>query len=165
MRIYLLGTVMAAALVLAGIAGAGGWATVGVAPMPPDGGEAGATWEPRLTILQHGRTPLDGVQPSITIRNDDTGATQTFPARPTGTSGVYAARVVFPKSGTWRYEIADGFSGTHTFAPITLAADGGGGGVPALAWLAAAAGLALGALLLLARRLRRQPELAAAGSR
>ena len=43
---------------------------------------------------QHGRTPLEGVAPTVHIRSGDT--TRTFVAEPTGKPGVYHARVVFP---------------------------------------------------------------------
>ena len=43
--------------------------------------------ERQLTILQHDRTPLDGLSPTITIRNG--GATKSFAAKPTGKTGVY----------------------------------------------------------------------------
>ena len=60
-----------------------------------------------MTILQHGRTPLDDLSPTITIRNGD--ATKTFNAEPTGKAGVYRASVVFPSAGKWNYEVNDGF--------------------------------------------------------
>jgi hypothetical protein len=121
MRKLILAAVVGAALALAGGAGAGGWATVGVTPLP-SGDET--IWTPTLTILQHGRTPLDGVKPAITIRNDGTGATHTFAATPTGTSGVYSARVEFPGPGVWAYTIDDGFSQTHTYKPVEIVAPG-----------------------------------------
>ena len=51
----------------------------------------------------------------------------TFRARPTGRTGVYRARVVFPNAGMWRYEVYDAFTEyggarTHTFAPVKIAA-------------------------------------------
>ncbi len=79
---------VAAALALATGAGAGGWATVGVSPEPPGGGEVGAVWNAELNVLQHGRTPLDGVQPTINLRNRDTGERASFAAKPTGEGGA-----------------------------------------------------------------------------
>src|SRR5688500_18313094 len=157
MRI-LLATVIAA-LATAGTAAAGGWATVGIDSQPPDGGGPGSTWDVELNVLQHGVTPLDGVNPTITIRNLDSGDTRTFPATPTGEPGKYAAEVVFPSAGRWDYEINDGFSQTHTFKPIAIvgdaaAAPGDGGSFP-VAWTIAgstAVLLALIALFVIARR-------------
>jgi hypothetical protein len=140
---------------------AGGWATVTLAP-PPVGLEADATWTAQLTVLRHGRTPTDGAAPSITIRGN-TG-TQTFRAKPAGTTGTYVAHVVFPTAGSWDYEVSDGlaatgygYSQTHTYAPVDIAPGiGGGSGVPA--WpiaLAAIALVAAGAIALLRQRGRR----------
>jgi hypothetical protein len=69
-------------------------------------------------VLQHGVTKLDGVKPEIRISNGDAHA--SFPALPTGRPGEYHADVVFPREGTWRWEIWDGFSGTHTYAPVLV---------------------------------------------
>jgi hypothetical protein len=175
MRRLVLVVATAAALTAAGTALAGGWATVGVSPGPPDGGGPGSTWNVDLNVLQHGRTPLDGVVPTITIRNRDTGDTQTFTAKPTGEPGKYAAEVVFPTAGTWEYSINDGFSQTHTFKPISIgdgpaaavrsgdraptpapAGDSSSFSVPWTLAGTAAILLAIAALFLIARRTRTQ---------
>jgi len=87
-------------------------------------------------VLQHGRTPLDGLKPTLTIRKSPPRVTsgvakgrpttRTFAARPTGSPGVYRARVVFPSAGTWRFEVYDGFvqyngARTHRYAPVRIA--------------------------------------------
>ena len=150
------------ALATAGTAAAGGWATVGLDTMPPDGGGPGSTWDVTLNVLQHGVTPLDGISPSIVIRNLDSGETKTFVATATGEPGKYAAKVVFPSAGRWEYVVNDDFSRTHTFKPITIsgdaaasgATDGDGGGfsVPWTIVGSAAILLALVAMFLIARR-------------
>ena len=124
MRKLLIATVAAAALAVPGSVAAGGWATASLGP-PDDGLQAGDTWNARVTILQHGRTPLSGVEPTVTIRKDK-GTTLSFPARPTSDVGVYEAEVRFPSSGTWSYEVYDGFeqyggAQTHTFGPVGIA--------------------------------------------
>ena len=100
MRKLLLG--MAAVLTLvamgAGSARAGGWATVGLSSLPPKGG--GTSWDVEVTVLRHGRTPTAGAAPAVIIREADGGKAIRFPARPTGKTGVYAARVEFPSAGT-----------------------------------------------------------------
>jgi hypothetical protein len=121
MKRLLLGLALAALLVPAA-ATAGGFATVQLSSLPA-GTDAGGTWTPTLTILQHGVTPLDGLQPAVRI-SDGSGDLQTFPARPAGEAGTYVADVRFPTEGTWRYEIWDGFSQTHTYSPVTIG-DGG----------------------------------------
>jgi hypothetical protein len=172
MRTTLLLALVAAALAVAGTASAGGWATAGV-NQPPDDIAAGAVWKANVRVLQHGRTPLNGVKPTITIRNVETGKTQTFRARPTGESGVYAADVVFPSGGTWRYEVHDGFgqyggARTHTFAPVEVAGPSGDTG-GSLTWTIAGStvlALALAALLLAGLRpSRRRGALATASLR
>lgn len=141
------------ALALPAAGAAGGWATVQLSSLPA-GTTSGGTWTPELTILQHGRTPLDGLSPIVRISNDK-GAAEQFAATPTGTAGHYRAEVRFPSSGTWRWEIWDGFSQTHTYAPVTIG-DGGGEGafptVPVTGAALAAVGLAGLALLALRRR-------------
>lgn len=157
MRTFLV--TLAAALALPAAAAAGGWATAGLAP-PPDGIEAGTTWPATITLLQHGRTPLEQVKPSITVTDAGSGGSTTFPARPTGKPGVYVAEVVFPSAGEYTYVVDDGFSQVHTFAPVQVAGPGaaatdGGGGLPAWALgLVAAAGAAALALVALLRRRR-----------
>jgi hypothetical protein len=130
MRKLLIATVAAAALAVPASAAAGGWATASLGP-PDDGLQAGDTWDARVTILQHGETPLSGVEPTVRIRNDK-GTTLSFPARPTSEPGVYQAEVKFPSSGTWSYEVYDGFeqyggAQTHTFGPVAIAPGSGGG--------------------------------------
>jgi hypothetical protein len=109
----------AALLALPGAAGAGGFATLGVSSLP-DGTRPGGTWRVTLTVLQHGRTPLDGVRPVVHIRSADGATTRSFAARPAGKPGVYRANVVFPRAGCWNSEIDDGFSQTHTFTPVRI---------------------------------------------
>jgi hypothetical protein len=125
---------VAAALALAGTAAAGGWATVQLSSTPR-GLSAGEPWVVDITVLQHGRTPLDGLKPTLTIRKVapriTSGVakgrpTRTFAARPAGRPGVYRVRVVFPSAGTWRYEVYDGFvryggAQTHRYAPVRIA--------------------------------------------
>jgi hypothetical protein len=155
MRAFL---IVVAVLVFAAPAAAGGWATAGLGP-PNDGLGAGDTWRAEVTILQHGQTPLVGVQPKVIISNE-AGVRKEFAAKPTGKAGVYVAEVKFPSEGQWTYAVYDGFTQyggakTHTFAPVQIG-PGNGGGFSLPVWpLAAAAALAaVAAGVLLARRLR-----------
>jgi len=161
MRQLVVLSALAIALVTAGTAGAGGWATVGLAPLPT-GIDAGETWRAQITVLRHGITPTDGAAPSLTIRNKQTGETATFGAKPTGKTGVYEASVVFPEAGDWSFAVATGYgeSATTTYAPITVAPGPAGGAdtgsfpiVPVAAVAVALALLAAGVFG--ARRLRR----------
>lgn len=153
------------ALVAVPAATAGGWAIVGLSSLPKDV-SAGGVWSVDLTILQHGRTPLEGVQPVVRLNRDGgSGGTLEYAAKPTGKPGVYHAEVRFPKEGTWRYEIWDGFTRSHTYAPVQIRPADSPSSFPtlpvtgiALALVAAAAALAL-----FTRRLRSTPQPAAAG--
>ena len=108
---------------------AGGWATVSLSSTP-DGLSPGQPWLVELEILQHGRTPLDGVEPSIVLTERATGATRTVAAEPTGRPGMYEARAVFPGAGRWTYAVDDGFSQVHDYPAVTI---GGTGSAPATA--------------------------------
>jgi hypothetical protein len=129
-RRLLLLLVPLALLVAAPSAHAGGWATVGLSSMP-EGTPPGQPWDVDITVLQHGRTPLEGVTPTVHISSGDT--TKTFVAKPTGEAGVYRARVVFPKPGRWSYEVHDGFISdfAHKFPPVEIG-DGRSRAVPAV---------------------------------
>src|SRR3954470_7952529 len=90
-----------ALLALPAVAGAGGFATVGLSSLP-DGTAPGTPWHVTLTILQHGRTPLPGLNPVVRIRSADGKTARTFAARPARRPGIYTADVVFPAAGRWR---------------------------------------------------------------
>lgn len=137
-------------------ASAGGFATVGLSSLPSDT-KAGGTWSVDLTVLQHGRTPLQGISPTLTIANGD-GDTRTFTGTPTDKPGVYHVEVVFPAAGTWSYEVWDDFSQTHTFKPVEIVAPGNGS-FPLLPVGGTALALMLaGALVLFLRRSRSAPQ-------
>ena len=118
MRYLIVASALVAALAAAATAGAGGWATVGFAPLP-DGTGAGETWTPKITVLQHGQTPLGGLTPVVTITGDE--RMETFAATETSEVGVYDASVVFPGDGDWRVVIDSGFGeSTVTYGPVTI---------------------------------------------
>jgi hypothetical protein len=134
------------ALVASATASAGGWATVGMDPLPTGVGP-GDTWNTNLTILQHGQTPLTGLSPTITITLADTGTSKTFGATETEEPGVYRASVVFPEAGSWRI-VADSTFGDSrlTYGPVTIeptrgAGAGSGDDFPVLPLLAVLGGL------------------------
>jgi hypothetical protein len=179
MRRLLLTTLVLAGLAYPQVAGAGCWATVTLAP-PPSGTAAGDVWTARMTVLQHGRSPLPDAadaRPTLTIRNDATREQRTFTAQPTANAGVYEAQVVFPSSGAWRYEVFDDFTSwngegapcarTHELASAQIGAGpgakgsagpGGDGAGGLLLWsflggaTAALGGLAAAAVLVRRRR-------------
>jgi hypothetical protein len=110
-----------ALLVLPAVAGAGGFATVGLSSLP-DGTAPGTPWHVTLTILQHGRTPMSDLRPTVRVASADGQTVRTFAARSTGKAGRYTADVVFPSAGRWRYSVDDGFTQTHFYAPVAIGA-------------------------------------------
>ena len=153
--------VLAVAAIVVPVAGAGGWATVGLSSLPPTGLEPGQAWPVDITVLQHGQTPLSGVTPVLRIRDDGGKVVGTFRGAPTTKAGVYRTVARFPAEGTYTYEVDDGFTRhgqakAHTFEPVTIGP--GERSFPYLpAGIATVAGLAAAALLLV-RRTRRRPE-------
>ena len=133
MRSFVLVPSLLVALAVSGSAQAGGWATVELASSP-QGVSHGDTWRAELTVLRHGVTPTDGAAPAITIRSLETSRTERYPAAPTGTTGVYAADVVFPEPGRWSYEVDNGLAATGygesaatTYPPVSIGPKAGGG--------------------------------------
>jgi len=169
MRSLLITVALAAALVAAPSAFAGGWATVGL-DSTPAGVQPGDPWDVNITVLQHGRTPLEDVQPTLTIRNGD--SSKTFDAKPTDKPGVYAASVTFPSAGRWTYEVNDGFitQQPHTFPAVQIgdpvsapaaATTTDDGGVNLTWLLLGGVAFVLAALILLVRRHQRHEPQAA----
>lgn len=114
-----------AAAVLVPAASAGGWATVGLSSLPPNGLEPNQAWPVDITVLQHGQTPLSGVTPVVTVRDDGGAPVGRFTATPTDEVGTYHAVVRFPAEGTYTYEVYDGFdeyggAQTHTFDAVVI---------------------------------------------
>jgi YtkA-like protein len=136
-------TALAVALVAPTTSLAGGWATVGLSSLP-DGAQPGEAWVVDLTVLQHGRTPLEGVEPSVRIRQARGGTDKTFVAKPTERAGVYRARVVFPSAGRWTYAVDDDFSQVHELGSVRI---GGGGGQDTVTATTGSDGISLGGAL------------------
>jgi len=122
---------LVAALAVVGTANAGGYATVGLSSLPT-GVAAGEPWDPDITIRQHGVTPLEGLTPTLTIRNEATGASRNFSASATGEPGVYRAHVVFPERGSWNIAVATSWwgEGGLTLGPVAIEDDPTGGAEP-----------------------------------
>jgi hypothetical protein len=149
MRYLIALAALVAALAVPAGAGAGGWATVGFAPLPDDVGP-GDTWKPEITILQHGVTPLDGLSPTVTIAGAETS--EVFMAVATGEPGKYVANVVFPSAGSYGITIDSTFGDSKlTYGPVDIraggapATTGGGDGDSVVTVLAAIAAIALAA--------------------
>jgi hypothetical protein len=125
-RLFLLlalATVTAAALTTAAFAKEGGVELSST----PYGTPPGDSWSGTLTVF----TP-DGSgaasNPSITIRNLETGETQTFPTKPakvptTAHEQSFVFDVVFPTAGRYRYTVSDGVSDREYEFPIVQIVD------------------------------------------
>jgi hypothetical protein len=118
------------ALLAAPAALGGGFATAGLSSTP-DCVAPGQPWKVDITVLQHGRTPLQGLTPRVRIRSGSTA--REFTATPIGKPGVYRAEVIFPKAGRWDYEVLDGFINEmpHTFPAVEIGACGNAPATPA----------------------------------
>lgn len=140
---------------------AGGWATAGLSSTP-EGVAPGKTWSVDITVMQHGRTPLDGVQPAVII-TDKAGKATRFDGKPTGKPGIYRAEVVFPAAGKYDYTVDDGFGNgfPHEFPTAVIGGAAASPSAPAAGsdstpwWpfaLAAAGLVAMGGVLIRRRR-------------
>ena len=125
-------TALAALLIAPATTLGGGWATVGLSSVP-DGAKPGEPWVVDLTVLQHGRTPLEGIAPRVLIQGAGDGGEKAFVAKPTERAGVYRARVVFPSDGSFTYSVDDDFSQVHQLGTVQIGAGGEGAAATARA--------------------------------
>lgn len=102
---------------------AGGWAVIVLDELPRNI-VAGRPLTIGFTLLQHGRTPLDGLEPKI-ITNLYKEQEFVLRAEPDGKPGHYTVTVTFPKEGEWRWFI-DAFSMKQLMPMLTVAAPVGG---------------------------------------
>jgi hypothetical protein len=151
MRLLIALSAVAVALAAAGAAQAGGWASVSVDPLPT-GIEEDETWRTEITVLQHGQTPLNGLEPVLTIREATTGLSREFRAAPTEKAGVYETGVVFPEAGQWNVVVESGWwgEGRLTFGPVTIGDGTGIGAIPESFPVAPVAAIVLAIVLVVA---------------
>lgn len=148
---------LAALLLTAGPAAAGGWVAITLDELP---GQVRAGEEVRVGFMvrQHGVTPINSVEPAVTLTHAESGETITAGAQQVGPTGHFEATVVFPEAGEWEWRIGvPPFPQQVEFAPLTVApATAGGEGVVSarMAMRLAGAGLLLAAaaLALIGRR-------------
>jgi len=98
-----IGLVLGLLLLFAAPALAGGWAVISLDELPTRI-VAGEPLTIGFTVLQHGRTPLEGLDPTITA-NLYKEQEFTVPAESGDMPGHYTATLVFPKEGEWRWSI------------------------------------------------------------
>lgn len=94
---------LALALVLAIPVFAGGWAVITLDELPA-GAIAGEPLTIGFTVLQHGRTPMTGLDPTITatLLKDEQFVVV---AESEGKPGHYMATLTFPKEGNWEWSV------------------------------------------------------------
>ena len=82
---------------------AGGWAVISLDELPV-GVVAGEPYTVGFTVLQHGKTPMTDLSPTVTARIAK-GEILTFFAEPEGKPGHYTATLTFPTDGEWEWSI------------------------------------------------------------
>jgi mono/diheme cytochrome c family protein len=95
------GIALLLSLVFAIPAFAGGWAVITLDELPT-GVVAGEPLTVGFTVLQHGRTPMDGLEPTI-VANLYKEQEFVVYAEPDGKPGHYTAALTFPREGEWRW--------------------------------------------------------------
>lgn len=148
----LLAALLAGLLATAGVL-AGGWAVISVEPLP-DGIQPGQPFSIQFTVLQHGQTPMVGLDPGPTVQfTGANGEKLTFDAAGQPDPGVYRAEVTLPAAGEWDWSV-QAFTVVQAMPPLQLEAAGAANAAAAPGLLletpALIAGLMLaGAVLLL----------------
>lgn len=121
-RLTVVGMLTAGLLILAAPAAiAGGWAITSMDELPGEF-RAGETYQLGYTILQHGKTPVDGAETEITVRNSTTGETLRFMGQADGKPGHYVAEVTFPSGGSWTWSVTQGAFAVHELGELTVSA-------------------------------------------
>lgn len=96
----------------------GGWATITLDDLP----DRGTVRQPlglTFMVRQHGRTPLRGLNASVTARGG--GRELRAVATPLAEAGRYTATLVLPEPGTWTITIYSGFWNSNlTLPPLAV---------------------------------------------
>jgi len=116
---------LALAFVLVPAAAAGGWAISTLDQLPGEV-HAGETVSLGFMVRQHGKTPINQVEPYIQAYNPETGESMRADAVQEGEVGHFVVEIVFPAAGTWEWSIVPApFEGTQleplNVLPATLA--------------------------------------------
>ena len=107
------------AILFAGTALAGGWATAKFDEALPELREGGS-WLIGFTILQHGNHPVAVDGAGLRFTNDKSGAVVFFEAEPVGPEGHYVASVGRLPVGTWTLEVEQGLFAPYPVGEITV---------------------------------------------
>ncbi|NOH01543.1 MAG: c-type cytochrome [Chloroflexi bacterium] len=119
----LLGMALALSFILVPTVFAGGWAVITVDELPVTA-KAGEPLTIGFTVLQHGRTPVPGLTPTITFTLLK-GEQFVVAAEEEGKAGHYTVTVTFPKEGEWDWTI-DAFTVPQPMPAIVVSASAAG---------------------------------------
>lgn len=117
-----------AVMSIPGTALAGNWATTTI-DEAPDEFRVGITHEVTYTVLQHGRTPVDGSTAIVFKPAKGTMSSASairFKGFPTDEPGQYRAHVELPVSGVWIWEVEQGPFGTFELGSVQVGAEPAG---------------------------------------
>jgi hypothetical protein len=98
---------------------AGGWAVITLDELPSDI-IAGEPFTIGFTVLQHGRTPMTDLEPTVTAGLSLDENLVVY-AEPKGKPGHYVATLTFPKEGEWEWSI-QAFTMDQPMPVLTVAA-------------------------------------------
>ena len=98
---------------------AGGWAVITLDELPA-GVIAGEPFTVGFTVLQHGRTPMTDLDPTILVESPD-GEKSAVLAKPEGKPGHYSATLTFSTEGDWNWTI-QAFSMEQKMPVLSVAA-------------------------------------------
>jgi cytochrome c2 len=115
-----IGIALFLSLILALPALAGGWAVITLDEWP---GQVDPSKPLKIgfVVRQHGISPMEDLEPTITFRNPDTGDRFTAHAKPEGDTGHYTAVFSFPSTGTWNWSI-EAFTMEQPMPPLNVSA-------------------------------------------
>jgi len=116
-----IGLALLLALVIAIPVFAGGWAVVTLDELPSNV-VAGEPLTIGFTVLQHGRTPMTDLEPTVTAKLSFDEKLVVY-AAPEGKPGHYAATITFAKEGEWEWSI-QAFTMDQPMPVLTVAAPG-----------------------------------------
>lgn len=126
--------VLALLLAIPSAALAGGWSVVTL-DSTPENVRANTPFTIGFMVLQHGKTPMADLSPTILFTRANGSArsggvtlvkgggpeTVTFTARPDGATGHYSATIELPAAGRWEWQI-DAFGPIAQMSPIEVIA-------------------------------------------
>jgi len=100
---------------------AGGWAVITLDELPTNI-VAGEPLTIGFTVLQHGKTPMTDLEPTVTA-GSSLDEKLVVNAKPVGKPGHYVATLTFPKEGEWKWSI-QAFTMDQPMPVLTVAAPG-----------------------------------------